>query len=74
MSLIALIATSVSAYAVSSSCFAPGAYALACLSISIPVIWGIRWSAAIKATGSSRRWSVLSAVRASGPEEARTMR
>jgi hypothetical protein len=44
------------------------------IGLSIPVIWGIRWSAAIKATGSSRRLSVLSAVKASGPEEARTMR
>ncbi len=44
MSLIARIATSVSAYAVSSSSFAPGAWARACSSSSMPVISGMRWS------------------------------
>jgi hypothetical protein len=50
MSLIALIATSVSAYAVRSSNFEPGAWLGASWSISMPVISGIRWSAAINAT------------------------
>ena len=74
MSLIALMATSVSAYAVSSRNFAPGAWARACSSISMPVISGIRWSAAIKATGSSRRASRVSTPSASGPDVARTTR
>ena len=65
MSLIALIATSVSAYAVRSSIFAPGAWVRPCWSISIPVISGIRWSAAINATGSSRRVSLVSSSSAS---------
>jgi len=73
MSLIALIATSVSAYAVSSRYFAPGAWARACLSISMPVICGIRWSATINATGWSRRATLASTDNASGPEVARTI-
>ena len=74
MSLIALMATSVSAYAVSSRNLAPGAWVRACSSSSMPVISGIRWSAAINATGSSRRASRVSTPSASGPEVARTMR
>ena len=72
MSLIALIATSVSAYAVSSRIFAPRAWSRAWESSSIPVISGIRWSAAINATGSSRRASLVSTTSASAPEVAPT--
>ena len=42
MSLIALMATSVSAYAVSSTSLAVGAWVCACCNSSIPVIFGIR--------------------------------
>ena len=55
MSLIALIATSVSAYAVSSTSLASGACRRACSRNSTPVISGMRWSDAISATGRSRR-------------------
>ena len=51
MSLIALIATSVSAYAVSSTSLAPGAVAFERASSSMPVISGMRWSDTIRATG-----------------------
>ena len=74
MSLIAWMATSVSAYAVSSSSFAPGAWVRDSASISMPVIFGIRWSAAISATCSSRSAIRASTARASGPEVALTMR
>jgi hypothetical protein len=42
--------------------------------IWMPVIWGIRWSAAINATGWSRRASFVRTSRASDPDVARTMR
>ncbi len=74
MSLIAVIATSVSAYAVSSRNFASGACVRACSSISMPVIRGIRWSATIIATGSSRSASRVSTSRPPAPEVARTTR
>ena len=54
MSLIALIATSVSAYAVSSRRLATGATFCDSSSSSIPVFSGIRWSLTISATGSLR--------------------
>ena len=50
--MIAAIATSVSAYAVSSSCLASGASSRDSPSSSIPVFSGIRWSLTISATGS----------------------
>ena len=76
MSLIAWIATSVSAYAVSSSRLAPWASprSWAAASVSMPVIRGIRWSTAISATGRSRSASSASTSRASSPDEARTIR
>jgi hypothetical protein len=74
MSLIALIATSVSAYAVSRRNFAPGVCVRACSSISMPVISGIRWSAAINATGSSRSASLVNTLSACAPEVAPTTR
>jgi hypothetical protein len=40
----------------------------------MPVICGIRWSAAISATGWSRRASLVSTTSASAPEVARTTR
>ena len=60
MSLIAAIATSVSAYAVSSSRLACGASCSDSPSSSIPVISGIRWSLTIRATGSARSTRDLS--------------
>ena len=74
MSLIAVIAASVSAYAVSSSIFASGAWSLAWASISTPVICGIRWSVTRSATGSSRSASRPITSRASAPDVVRTMR
>ena len=73
---MAWIATSVSAYAVSSSRLAPGACpsSWARASISMPVIRGIRWSTAISATGRSRSPSSARTSRASSPDDARTMR
>ncbi len=68
------MATSVSAYAVSSSSFAPGAWSRAWASIWMPVILGIRWSAAIKATCSPRKAILASTVSASAPDVALTMR
>ena len=75
MSLMAWIATPVSAYAVSSSRLAPSARprSWAAARVSIPVIRGIRWSTASRATGRSRRASSASTSRASSPEVARTM-
>ncbi len=73
MSLIALIATSVSAYAVSSKNLASGAWLRAWPSISMPVISGIRWSLAISATGRSRSTSSARISSASAPEVARRM-
>ena len=40
----------------------------------MPVISGIRWSAAINATGSSRRASLVSSSSASWPDDARMTR
>ena len=74
MSLIAVMAASVSAYAVSSSSFASGACGRAWVSISTPVIWGIRWSVTISATGWSRSASRASTSSASGPDVVRTIR
>ncbi len=47
---MAVIAASVSAYAVSSTSFASGACDRACSKNSMPDISGIRWSLAIRAT------------------------
>ena len=73
---MAWMATSVSAYAVSSTRLAPAASprASASASTSMPVIRGIRWSTATSATGRSRSASSASASSASSPDEARTMR
>ena len=68
---MARIATSVSAYAVSSSSFVPGVSRRTCSSISMPVISGIRWSETTSATGRSRSASCPSVSSASGPEVAR---
>ncbi len=70
MSLIALIATSVSAYAVSSSSLASGDWRRTSASISIPVIPGIRWSEATRATDRSRRVSSASTSSAWAPDVA----
>ena len=68
MSLMAAMATSVSAYAVSSNSFASGACTREAANSSVPVIRGIRWSEAISATGSSRSASRASASSASAPD------
>ena len=70
MSLIAAIATSVSAYAVRRSNLVPGDWSRTWASISIPVISGIRWSEATSATDRSRRVSSASSESASAPEVA----
>src|SRR3954447_8678076 len=74
MSLIALMATSVSAYAVSRSFFASGTIAMARPSSSIPVISGIRWSVAMRATGRSFNASSDNSSSASAPEVTHTTR
>ena len=71
---MAVIAASVSAYAVSSSSFASGACGRAWASISTPVIRGIRWSVTSNATGSSRSASRASTSSASAPDVVRTTR
>ena len=72
MSLIALIATSVSAYAVSNRSRVSGETSRTAAITSMPVIPGIRWSDTTRATrrscsASRERW-----VSASAPEVART--
>ena len=74
MSLIALIATSVSAYAVSSTRLAPGVIARDRSSSSMPVIPGIRWSDTISATGRSRPASASRDWRPSAADVARMIR
>ena len=74
MSLIAVMATSVSAYAVRSSSLASGACTRPCSSSSIPVMSGIRWSVAISATARLRSASSASTASASVPDPAGTTR
>ena len=74
MSLIARIATSVSAYAVSSSSLESGDCWRTSFSTSMPVIPGIRWSLTTAATGRSlSTWSARISS-ASAPEVARSTR
>src|SRR6516165_40977 len=72
MSLMALMATSVSAYAVSSTSLASGASGRACSRNSTPVITGIRWSEAISATWRSRKANSDRTLMASAPDRAGT--
>ena len=74
MSLIAWIATSVSAYAVSSTSLESGDCCRTSCSTSIPVIPGIRWSETTAAIGRSlRSWSARISS-ASAPDVARSTR
>ncbi len=74
MSLIAWIATSVSAYAVSSISLESGEFRRTSRSTSMPVISGIRWSETTAATGRSLRARSAISSRASPPEVARRTR
>ena len=74
MSLIAWIATSVSAYAVRSSNLESGDCRRTSRSTSMPVISGIRWSVTTAATGRSLRARSAMSSKASRPEVARSTR
>ena len=74
MSLIAVIATSVSAYAVSSRRLASGAWVATWASSSMPVIRGIRWSESTSATGSERSANDASSSSAWSPDVAGSTR
>jgi hypothetical protein len=72
--LIARIAASVSAYAVSRTRLASGTTSIARSRKSTPVVPGIRWSASSSAVVSPRSLNSRSASSADGPDSARTTR